>query len=130
MLWITLHVCDIQDLCDYVDDIFGWDYADNLLFYEKYGKLMPAHQVRLLRLWDELGIPHEEDKQLYGPSLLIIGFQVNVVEMSITMPPDAQSNLEVSLSRFVSGCRPARTLRQCQRLAGHINWALNVAPWL
>lgn len=32
-LWIAKHVYGIQDLCDYVDDIFGWDYADNLLFY-------------------------------------------------------------------------------------------------
>lgn len=130
VLWIAEHVYGIQDLCDYVDDIFGWDYADNILFYERYGKLMPAHQVWLLWLWDELGIPHEEAKQVSGFSLPIIGFQVNVDQMSITMPPDAQQNLKLAVLCFISGCRPACTLCQCQRLAGYINWSLNVTPHL
>lgn len=119
-----------MDLCDYVDDIFGWEYADNLLYYEKYQKYMPACQVHLLRLWDELGIPHDEEKQVFGPSLPIIGFQVNADDMSITMPTKAQSSLEMAISHFVAGRHPNHTLWQCQRLAGYINWALNVAPCL
>lgn len=29
MLWIAKHVYGITDLPDYVDDIFGWEYAGN-----------------------------------------------------------------------------------------------------
>lgn len=130
MLWIAKNEYGIEDLSDYVDDIFGWDYADNLEFYEKYGKWMPARQVKLLRLWDELGIPHKEDKQLYGSKLDIIGFLVDTDKMSITMPDAAQANLETAVTKFVAGKRPSHTLRECQQIAGHINWALNVAPRL
>lgn len=69
--------------------------------------MLPAHHVKLLQLWDALGIPHEEEKQLFSPSLPIIGYQVDVDEMSITMPPAAQSNLENAISHFVSGHHPA-----------------------
>lgn len=103
---------------------------DNLVFYEKYNKLMPAWQVKLLQLWDKLGIPHEEDKQLFGLQLNIIGFHIDADEMSIMMPADAQKSLDDTITHFVAGHHPTQTLCACQQLARHINWALNVTPCL
>lgn len=130
MLWITEHKCGIKDLSNYIDDIFGWEYADNFLYYDKYKKMMPAKQVKLLQLWDKLLIPHDKDKQLYRAKLDIIGYVVNADDMLISMPIPAQTNLEVAITCFVTGKRPTHTLWQCQQLVGHINWALNVAPCL
>lgn len=130
MLWIAKHEYGIEDLSDYVDNIFGWDYADNFEFYEPYKKWMPAHQVKLLQMWDNLGIPHEEDKQLFGSQLDIIGYFVDSDAMSITVPDSAQTNLDTAISCFVAGKWPTHSLHVCQQLAGHVNWALNVAPHL
>jgi hypothetical protein len=44
----------------YVDDSFSFTKAGDLTFYVKYQKKLPTDMVRLLLLWDELGIPHEE----------------------------------------------------------------------
>ena len=54
VLWIATSIKGIPDLFAYVDDSFFWDFADNTLWYEPYQKFLPAKQVCLLQLWDEL----------------------------------------------------------------------------
>ena len=54
VLWIAISIKGIQDLFAYVDDSFSWEFADNTLWYEPYQKFLPAKQVCLLQLWDEL----------------------------------------------------------------------------
>ena len=130
MLWIAEHKYGIEDLCDYVDDIFGWDYADNVSYYAPYHKFMPTRQAQLLRMWDDLGIPHDKAKQLSGFLLPIIGFQCDADTMSVTMPPESLVKLDQALDSFCSHKWPLWTIKECQRLAGHVNWALNVAPQL
>ena len=56
MTWIARHVELIEDLWTYMDDSFGIDEEGNVLWYHKYEKYMPANQVKLLSLWDDLGI--------------------------------------------------------------------------
>ena len=66
VLWIAINVKHILDLLAYVDDMFSWEFANNLLWYEPYTCHFPAKQALLLQLWDELGIPHEQSKQVFG----------------------------------------------------------------
>ncbi|KAG2337484.1 hypothetical protein BDR05DRAFT_952562 [Suillus weaverae] len=54
-------------------------------FYVKYQKFLPQNMVKLLHLWDELGIPHEEHKQLFSSPLPVIGFDVDAQLMRITL---------------------------------------------
>jgi hypothetical protein len=54
---------------------------------------MPGKQVKLLLLWDELGIPHEDKKQLSGTPLTIIGLEVDATLLMIAMPHQAHANL-------------------------------------
>jgi hypothetical protein len=129
VLWIAIFVKGIQDLFAYVDDSFSWDFADNMLWYEPYQKLFPAKQTKLLQLWDELRIPHEESKQIFGTPLMIIGFSVDPNAMTITMTVEARADLLTALREFAHpGQR--RPLRDFQRLAGWMNWALNAFPLL
>jgi hypothetical protein len=129
VLWIAIKVKELEDLLAYVDDVFSWDFAGNLDFYEPYEAFIPEKQYRLLLLWDELGIPHEQSKQTHGTSLRIIGFDIDVSSMTITMPPKALNELIEAIRAFA---RPnkRRTLRVFQRIAGWINWSLNVFPLL
>jgi hypothetical protein len=83
-------------------------------------------------LWDEIGLPHEKGKQEYGPKLRIIGFEVDPNAMTVTMADEDRLTLLEHIRSFIrtapGGTR--RSLRDFQRIAGYINWALNVFPLL
>ncbi|KAF8966887.1 hypothetical protein BDZ97DRAFT_1603120, partial [Flammula alnicola] len=129
VLWIAIYIKLIADMLAYVDDAYSWDFENNLLYYEPYATLMPAKQTRFLQLLDELGVPHDKEKQIWGSKITIIGFDVDCNVMTITMPDDAKSDLISAIRLFaVAGHRPR--LLDYQRLAGWINWALNVYPLL
>ena len=103
VLWIAIFVKGIHDLFAYVDYSFLWEFADNMLWYEPYQKFLPVKQTKLLQLWDELRIPHEESKQVFR-SLMIIGFNVDPNTMTITMPAKAEASRvdELGLECFPS----------------------------
>ena len=129
VMWAAIFVKLIMELLAYVDDLFGADLGVNMLYYAPYSKWLPAKQTKLLQLWDEVGIPHSERKQIYGRKLTIIGFKVDSDAMTVAMPDTSRSDL---LSAIRSFAQPGqrRTLRDFQRLAGWMNWALNVYPRL
>ena len=87
---------------------------------------MPSEQVMILQLWDEIGLPHENSKQISGPVILCIGFEVDLNLMTVTMIPGKRELLLEACQLFITPRR--QSLWDFQRLAGHINWALNVYP--
>ncbi|RDX39625.1 hypothetical protein OH76DRAFT_1325557, partial [Lentinus brumalis] len=112
----------------YVDDDFGVSLRTDVEWYYPDNRLLPRDQARLLSLWDELGVPHDEPKQIFGPSLPIIGFDVNTDTMTASLPAEG---IEALLDTIISFCASRRrSLRDFQSLAGYINWALNVFPFL
>jgi hypothetical protein len=81
---------------------------------------MPTKQTRLLLLFDELGIPHDEHEQVFGSPLTIIGFDVDPNAMTIMMPPEARQDLLAAIRAFANP-RQRRSLKDFQRLAGWVN---------
>ena len=129
VLWIAVFKRSLEALKCYVDDTFSFSRSGDLEFYEKYEAFWPSDQVKLLQLWDEINLPHEEDKQISGSCIPIIGFEVNPNAMTVTMSEAKRSDLiEACRSFTVRGAR--KTLREFQRLQGWVNWALNVYPLL
>jgi hypothetical protein len=131
--WIGKNMYEIRDLASYSDDSFGVELARNLTFYEPYNRSLPTSQATLLTLWDHLGIPHKEKKQVHGSTLTIIGIHVDANKLTLTLPAESKSDLVTQLNNFArtpegSGVRFA--LKDFQRLAGWFNWALNVYPLL
>ncbi|KAJ8591093.1 hypothetical protein M405DRAFT_689459, partial [Rhizopogon salebrosus TDB-379] len=127
--WIAIHRKLVEDLKTYMDDSFSFELADNLLFYEPYQEFFPAKQTRLLMLWDEIGLPHERAKQLFGSPLTVIGFDVDPNTMEVSLPQEKKDALVAELCRF--GVSHRRwSLRDFQRLAGWCEWAFNVFPLL
>ena len=53
-------------------------------YYEPYGRYFPSDQTKLLELWDEIGLPHVERKQIYGPTVTFIGFETDPNTMTIS----------------------------------------------
>ena len=102
--------------------------AGDLDFYHLYHCWMPTEQAQILCLWDDIGLPHEDAKQIFGPVVPCIGFDVNLNNMTVTMIPAKRESLIEACELFVSSGR--RSLRDFQQLAGHINWALNIYPRL
>jgi hypothetical protein len=129
VLWIAVFVNHIVDIFTYVDDSFSWDLACNTTFYAPYGKRLPSKQAKFLSLLDKVGVPHDERKQVSGSRLEIIGLMVDTDAMTIDMSTESRSQLIDAIRAFANP-RQRRTLRDCQRLAGWINWALNAYPLL
>jgi hypothetical protein len=73
VVWIAIHIKNIPDLLHYMDNAWSCDMDSALVFYPPYNEYYPMKQVRLLQLWDEISLPHEKSKQLFGKSLRIIG---------------------------------------------------------
>lgn len=129
VLWIAIFVKFIVDLFAYVDDAFSWEFASHVTFYAPYNKLLPTKQAQLLSLFDEIGVPHEERKQVFGSPLQIIGFDVDPNNLTITMSRAARDELVLAIRAFANP-RQRRSLKDFQRLAGWVNWSLNVYPLL
>lgn len=90
---------------------------------------MPTNQVKILRLWDEINLPHKEKKQVYGSILTIIGIEVDTNALTMSMPPDSLKDLINAITDFITN-RRRFSLREWQRLAGWMNWSFNVFPLL
>ena len=134
ILWIASHHYNCRDLLDYVDDVFADDFGDHMVLYPRYRSLMPYNQFQLHTCFDDLRVPHDPPKQTCGVSQRIIGMQVDCSQLSITMPLDSRRLLIQMIDDFCTprprGRRIIRSLRRCQALAGHVNWALNAYPRL
>ena len=127
--WIAENRRGVSFITTYLDDSSGCTTKDDLSFYLPYRKYMPTPQARLLCLWDDLGIPHEERKQISGPSIPIIGIQVDPNQMMYTLPFESQQKLKKELEEWIKW-KGKRNVRSWQQIAGWVNWCLNVFPLL
>jgi hypothetical protein len=127
--WIAKRKKGVRYLGNYVDDSWGCGLEGDYTFYAPYQKAYPRDQTTLLLLWDELGIPHREPKQIHGPQIPIIGINVDVNELTFALTADAKNKL---IDELLWWCKPGRKekLRRWYQVGGWVNWALNVYPRL
>ena len=126
--WVTRYERGIEDLV-YVDDSFGVEEEGIVAKYEPYGEEFPMQQTHLLELWDELGVPHKQKKQIYGHHLMVLGIEVDVENLTFTLPLEAKKRLVKEMMEWcVKGMQ--RKVKEWQQLAGWINWVLNIYPLL
>ena len=104
----------------YVDDSFSAQKRGEMLFYKGYQKQLPSHLTRLLQLWDFIGLPYEERKQVFGDELAIIGFEMDPNLMTVRMSEESKLQLIMAVQDFaLHGTR--RPLRDFQCIAGYLN---------
>ncbi|KAJ7741994.1 hypothetical protein DFH07DRAFT_750733 [Mycena maculata] len=122
---------DIQSMV-YIDDTFSAELANHISYYEPYDIFVPTPQAETLRLWDHIGLPHERPKQISGPTLTVIGFDVDPNAMTFTMPELKRAELLAAVREFCAVPKGGRrhSLRNYWQLAGWINWSFNVYPLL
>ncbi|KAJ3846595.1 hypothetical protein EV368DRAFT_88772 [Lentinula lateritia] len=128
VVWVAIQTLRIRSLCCFMDDCFSIALVGDVEVYEPYDQTLPSEQVKLLRLWDFLGIPHKQPKQVWGETLTIIGFLVDPNELTVTLPASSKDELVVQVKKFATSRR--RTLQEWQQLTGWVNWSLNVFPLL
>ena len=132
VLWIAIFVKLLPDILGYIDDNFSFEEEGKVLWYAPHQCYYPSKQTELLRLWDEIGLPHDKSKQEYGPVLRVIGFLVDPNLMRVSMDDCDRARLIQHIDSFIEtapgGTR--RTLREFQQLAGWVNWSFNVFPLL
>ena len=119
----------IKNLRTYIDNNGSFTCVGDITYYPPYDSYYPLDQVKLLLLWDELNIPHAKKKQVYGPIIPYVGFDVNPNAMTISLSDNYQSELIVKVHDF-SRIGKCCSLLEYQQLAGHINWSLPVWPLL
>ena len=127
LCWIATRTFNITGLHVYMDDFFGWDFADNLVPY--HGRMRPRRQVQLLSFWDEISCPFEDKKQDHGEVLKIIGFFVDINNGTITLTQESIDDIISKIHDFLNTPDRQPRLSDWQRLGGHLNWVLNVLPW-
>jgi len=127
--WIGTEKKNIPDLLGYVDDNFGWEFEGNTKYYKPYNKHLPAKQTRLLKLWDELGVPHDEEKQLSGPCLPILGYEVDANAMTVKVPDEKKAKVTQLLRNYAHE-GTSYTLKELQSVAGSTNAVLCLYPSL
>ena len=125
--WIGIEKKNISGLLGYVDDNFSWEFEGNTKYYKPYKKFLPAKQARLLELWDELGIPHDEEKQLSGSPLTILGYEVDANAMTIKIPDEKKAKVIESIRNYAHE-GTSYTLRELQSVAGSTNSLLSLYP--
>ena len=67
----------IRNLCTYIDDNGSFAHIGDVAYYPPYRMYYPMDQTKLLKLWDELNIPHVKKKQVYRPVIPYVGFDVD-----------------------------------------------------
>ena len=102
MLWAGIHIKGLPGLLHYVDDAFSFKPDEALKFYAPYDGWYPKKQVSLLKLFNEVRIPHEKKKQEFGCELTIIGLRVSLDSMTITMPFEKHTDLIDEVSQFIA----------------------------
>ncbi|KAF8236731.1 hypothetical protein L208DRAFT_1250632 [Tricholoma matsutake] len=127
LCWIAVRKLDIHGLHVYMDNFFGWDFADNLIWYR--GKRRPRCQVQLLIFWESILCPFDNCKQEHGDVLKIIGFWVDANRGAISLSPQSITDIVQKIEIFLTSPNCSPILRDWQQLAGHLNWLLNVLPW-
>ena len=127
--WITLYVKGILHLKCYIDNNCCFALLGDVKFYRKYNCYFPTDQTKLLEFWDELGLPHEKRKQIYGPVIPFISFDVDPNAMTVSIGDERQHNLLDKVRNFARSGK-CWTLKDLQSIAGHINWSLVVFPLL
>ena len=115
IMWILVFKCGLKHLKCYTDDVFSFSTAGNLAFYAPYNRYMPHEQVTILQLWDKIGLPHENKKQISGPVIPCIRFEVDPNLMMVAMIHAKHELLLEACQLFVTPGR--QSLQDFQRLA-------------
>ena len=127
--WLALYIKGIPHLKCYVNDNCLFTRLGDVKFYCKYNCYFPSDQTKLLELWDKLGLLHEEKKQIYGPIIPFIGFNVDSNSMTVSISDEHCHDLLNKVQDFSKSGKRC-SLKDFQSLAGHINWSLAVFPLL
>ena len=129
--WIGIYVYMIEDLLHYMDDTFTYDMDPILQYYSPYDTYYPSKQCRLLTLWDDIRLPHEQCKQILGQSIDIICLFVHPIEMTFTMLLVSKDALITAICLFIDPTMSCHCpLIEWQCLLGWMNWGLNTFPLL
>ncbi|KIM85935.1 hypothetical protein PILCRDRAFT_27695, partial [Piloderma croceum F 1598] len=113
----------------YIDDNCSFAHLGDVKYYPPYNCYFPTDQMKLLELWDEVGLPHEHKKQIYRPIIPFIGFNVDPNAMNISISLKCKQNLINKVPDFAKAGK-CHSLKDYQSLTGHINWSLAVFPLL
>ena len=127
--WIVKNIKHVKYIRNYVDDSSGCGFADEMDFYTPYNGSYPQDQVILLKLWDELGIPHKIKKQIFSSPLSVIGINVDAYYMTLSLPDKSKKRLIDELRLWSKKGRKEK-VKDWYHMGGWVSCGLNIYPIL
>ena len=88
-MWIAIHVYLCADLMHYMGDAWSYEMDPDLVFYKPHDSWYQLKQVKLLCLYEDLGLPHDKKKKKDGHMLEIIDLNVDPTNMMLTMSDES-----------------------------------------
>ena len=101
-MWILVFKRGLKHLKCYTNNVFLFSTTGNLTFYAPYHRWMPTEQASILLLWDEIRLPHKNSKQIAGPIIPCIRFDIDPNKVMVTMIPAKHESLIESCELFTS----------------------------
>ncbi|GAA5999496.1 hypothetical protein JCM5350_005872 [Sporobolomyces pararoseus] len=112
----------------YMDDLYSCDTTGQLVYRSHGGesRLIPPGMAATVDVWHELGIPFKWKKALFGRALVIIGIELNLDTLEISLPRENVLAFAREVAAFV--VERKHPIRRWRQLCGWANWALTVIP--
>ena len=129
MCWIAEHVKEIKHLKCYINDNCSFTCLGDVKYYPPYKHYFLTDQIKLLQLWDEIGLPHDERKQIYRLVIPFIGFDIDLNVTTFSINDEHKSDLLQKIRDFNKSKKHC-SLKDFQSLASHVNWSLAFFPLL
>ncbi|EGF99631.1 uncharacterized protein MELLADRAFT_94193 [Melampsora larici-populina 98AG31] len=84
ILWIAYYEFNITNLNAYMDNSWGIGLELDMVSFK--GKTIHLNQAQFLPIFDFINLPWAWEKQVFGSTLDIIGYSVDCLELSISLP--------------------------------------------
>jgi len=102
VIWIVIYIFLCADLLHYMDDAWSYETELALVYYSPYDTFYPCKQVKLMQLYDYLGLPHAKKKQVFqAGARKSLACTLILQLMTITMPAMARDSLISAIRAFV-----------------------------
>jgi len=118
--WIVQFMIEICHLKCYINDNCSFAHLGDVKYYPKYKWYFPTDQTKFLELWNDIGLPYEERKQIYELIIPFISFDVNPNVMMVSINDRRKDDLITKVHDFAKAGNQC-SLKDYKSLASHVN---------
>ncbi|KAK4699177.1 hypothetical protein P7C70_g7091, partial [Phenoliferia sp. Uapishka_3] len=131
LLWIIKERGDVEHPVAYMDDSLGMDTSGVLVerTYQGVTKMIPPQMAATLDVWTEHKVPFDEfQKAEFGRSLVTLGIQLNLDDLTASLPPASVDKFVAEVEDFLATKSRAPALKRWRSIVGYGSHVCTVVP--